>query len=119
MINPVWTEEELSKLKEMRQAKIRPQHMMPKLPGRTLNAIRRQLSILHINDEDYEYLPRNKSMRPPRNSPHKGETTCLGCQERFISWDKRKNRQCPSCTGRHIDGDWLQDQDRIRANAHF
>jgi DNA-directed RNA polymerase subunit RPC12/RpoP len=29
-----------------------------------------------------------------------GPTTCLRCDERFQSWDRRQNRLCPRC--RHV-----------------
>jgi hypothetical protein len=32
----------------------------------------------------------------PRVS-YAGPTTCLRCDERFRSWDRRQNRLCPHC----------------------
>jgi hypothetical protein len=28
---------------------------------------------------------------------HAGVTTCLRCDRRFQSWDRRQNRLCPTC----------------------
>jgi hypothetical protein len=34
---------------------------------------------------------------PPTPSPYAGSTTCLRCDARFESWDRRQNRLCEPC----------------------
>jgi hypothetical protein len=34
---------------------------------------------------------------PPKRPSYAGPTTCLRCDERFESWDRRQNRLCPRC----------------------
>jgi hypothetical protein len=33
----------------------------------------------------------------PKHNPYAGPTTCLRCDARFQSWDRRQNRVCPNC----------------------
>ena len=34
---------------------------------------------------------------PATRVSYAGPTTCLRCEQRFQSWDRRHNRLCPSC----------------------
>jgi hypothetical protein len=34
---------------------------------------------------------------PPPRVSYAGPTTCLRCDQRFRSWDRRHNRLCPRC----------------------
>jgi hypothetical protein len=38
-----------------------------------------------------------KKPPPPKDNPFAGLTTCLRCDRKFDSWDRRHNRICPSC----------------------
>lgn len=35
--------------------------------------------------------------KPPKRNPYAGPTTCLRCDARFESWDRRQNRLCQRC----------------------
>jgi hypothetical protein len=34
---------------------------------------------------------------PPKGHSYAGITTCLRCDQRFYSWDRRQNRLCRPC----------------------
>ena len=41
-------------------------------------------------------VPRRRQPPPKRNA-YMGPTTCLRCDQTFLSWDRRQNRLCPRC----------------------
>jgi hypothetical protein len=40
---------------------------------------------------------RDRRRKPPKATAYAGSTTCLRCDARFESWDRRQNRLFPSC----------------------
>ncbi len=43
-----------------------------------------------------EHPPRRRDP-PPKRRTYAGLTTCLRCDRRFSSWDRRQHRLCPAC----------------------
>ena len=41
--------------------------------------------------------PRGPHRRAPKDNPYAGPTTCLRCERKFHSWDRRQNRLCLYC----------------------
>jgi hypothetical protein len=41
--------------------------------------------------------PGHGRQKSPKPTAYAGPTTCLRCDARFESWDRRQNRLCPSC----------------------
>jgi hypothetical protein len=39
----------------------------------------------------------SRRQKPPTPTSYAGPTTCLRCDARFESWDRRQNRLCEGC----------------------
>jgi uncharacterized paraquat-inducible protein A len=44
-----------------------------------------------------QHSPRRPRQNPATPRSYAGPTTCLRCDARFQSWDRRQNRFCPRC----------------------
>jgi hypothetical protein len=42
-------------------------------------------------------MSRNAPRRREKPTAYAGPTTCLRCERRFQSWDRRQNRLCENC----------------------
>jgi hypothetical protein len=40
---------------------------------------------------------RPQRKKPPKPTAYAGPTTCLRCDDVFMSWDRRQNRLCERC----------------------
>jgi hypothetical protein len=43
----------------------------------------------------------SRHKKPEPHPTRSGMVECLRCGKRFESWDRTRNRICPSCSGRH------------------
>lgn len=56
-------------------------------------------------EEDIEEGPEllnvsSRYKKPPSHPTRSGRVFCLNCGTAFISWDRTRNRLCPSCAAR-------------------
>ncbi|MFH2010444.1 MAG: hypothetical protein ABI333_27845 [bacterium] len=52
-----------------------------------------------VDEEELEEVP-SRHKKPPPHPTRSGMVSCLRCETRFVSWDKTRNRLCPSCASR-------------------
>jgi hypothetical protein len=56
-----------------------------------------------MDHENTDAVPSSGWSRHRAPEPHptrSGEVACLGCDEKFFSWDRTLNRLCPRCAAR-------------------
>jgi hypothetical protein len=41
--------------------------------------------------------PPRRRQKSPKYNPYAGPSTCLRCDRKFWSWDRRQNRLCSAC----------------------
>ncbi len=56
---------------------------------------------LDLEEEDAVLVPSwSRHGPPPPHPTRSGDVICLGCDCKFHSWDRTRNRLCPKCAAR-------------------
>ncbi len=102
----VWTEDEDAVLLARIDVHPFPAISVSNLLGRSVNSVKARLSRLRSEAGLQKKHPTPRGAHYTHRMTNKSVLlvlSCLGCQKPFKSWDAKKNRLCPSCTGKSGD----------------
>lgn len=91
-----WTDDEVTRLRDLTARRAEREEIIKAFPDFSYRQIDRTLVTLGLRRPVHH--ARTARMRTEKISHRRNiRLTCLGCRLPFMSWDRRRNRQCATC----------------------